>query len=91
MNSNGQLDYKGIPVLFPKFKVLSYNGFSYGLPIVNGVGKQIKGKEIVLLVRAVKYEDYKELEVIYIKSIDGKQFNTHDITGKIIQQTFQTV
>jgi hypothetical protein len=77
MNSYGELDYKGVILQFKPIKVMSYNGFSYGLPIVDGVGKQIKGKEIVLLVRVIQHYDRKRLEVIHVKSIGDKQFIKH--------------
>lgn len=72
LNQYGGTEYKGIAIYFKDYKTLSYNGYNYSIPCVNGVGKKIKGKELVLLVRVIDYCDTKALEVISIKSIDGK-------------------
>jgi hypothetical protein len=77
LSERGSIGYKCISVFFKDYKKMYYNGFYYGLPIVDGSAKQIKGKEIVLLVRVIVYDEQKALEVIHVKSIDGKQFIKH--------------
>jgi len=51
--------YKGIPVIL-KFKggynVMSYNGFDYALPTINGKAKRIKGNEITLTFEHIDSE-----------------------------------
>lgn len=88
LSSNGTTEYKNnICLRFLDYKVMDYGGFRYSLPMIDGLAKKIKGKELVLLVKVVELEyEQRELQVVYVKSIDGKQIKSHDITGTIINK-----
>lgn len=87
LSRGGKIEYKkGLFIRFKDVKQMYYNSNEYSLPIINGSAKKIKGKELVLLVRVIEDMEWneKELEVIYVKSIDGKPIATHNIKGEII-------
>lgn len=44
LNSEGQYMFRGTVLNFKNFQPMYYNGYEYGLPIVNGKAKRIKGK-----------------------------------------------
>jgi len=44
LNSDGQYIFHGQVLNFKDFKPMYYNGYEYGLPIINGKAKRIKGK-----------------------------------------------
>jgi len=63
-----------VNILFREIIGSYYRGYNYYLPSINGKGKRIKGKELVLLVKLSKYNDQylgemDILEVVNIKSI----------------------
>jgi hypothetical protein len=60
-----------VDIMFKETREMFYNGWTYKLPVVNGVGKKIKNKELVLLVKATYLDDIQSevLEVVSIKSI----------------------
>lgn len=45
---------------FKDFKTLYYNGYEYGIPTINGVGKKIKGKMIECFVKSSWESEYEE-------------------------------
>lgn len=44
LNSDGQYMFRGQTLNFKDFKLMYYNGYEYGLPIIKGKAKRIKGK-----------------------------------------------
>lgn len=50
----GRIEVEGqtFHVYFPEWKLMSYNGFEYGLPAINGKGKKIKNKFIEFEISA---------------------------------------
>lgn len=71
LTSYGYLTVDGISYKFKDYKTLYYNGFEYGIPTINGVGKKIKGKMIECFIKSTyrsdeeygKYLDAFELTV----------------------------
>lgn len=52
LNSYGWIIIDEINYKFKHFKELYYNGYNYGLPTKNGVGKKIKGKTLKASVQS---------------------------------------
>ena len=45
-----EIDGQIVHVYFPEWKLMSYNGFEYGLPAINGKGKKIKNEFVEIEV-----------------------------------------
>ena len=63
LNYEGYIIADYIGYEFENFKVLYYAGYEYGLPTLNGKGKKIKGKKVVVT-------DYEVLDELTIKVKD---------------------
>jgi len=44
----------GVTIQFENYKIMSYNGFEYALPSVNGKGKKVKGQTLSLTCKTIR-------------------------------------
>lgn len=56
----------GVYIMFKDFKLMSYNGFEYGIPTINGKGKKIKGKKIELICQTIVDPFHNECQILLV-------------------------
>lgn len=76
LNRYGAVVIDDVRISFPEFKVMSYNGYTYSLPTIKGVGKKLKGKQVEVVVETGVHSFYGENsdELYEEKSLIVKSF-----------------
>lgn len=67
LNNYGQYFFRGQVLNFKDYKTMYYNGYEYGLPIVNGKTKRIKGKTFRILSYNLKEDGIEVTKMEIVK------------------------